>query len=624
MDRDPNVDGVRAAFEGMQVIGSDMPEGFTQNDAPLASSVGGDPAADEPDFDGPKLVDGDEKEPILPRGFPVQPLGMSGGRFHFLTARGEKVELTAGSMTNRANLVALVTGVPGDLEHLAAIAPPVRRDIGFNAPKAADVLMRACSALPLFDGDMPIRHTGTWRASTSHPVVHLGESLWAGEKERRDGRRVAGALYPAVPSRQAPSHELCTASDLEWIRDRIQRFWNWGSPDNADILIGWIGQAALGQYPSWRTHCYIKGKHGSGKSTLLKVVSDLLGGMSLGVLNSTSAAALRQTTNRMAVARIIDEAEGSSVIEEVIATFRLMSNAEGAQVSKGTADHAGIKFQVYGAGLLASIIPGGMTPQDLSRFVVLPLGARERVENPEDQAMLLAELEGDAKALGPKVWARMLSLAPDRWDASFRIYNSLVQGLGGDARAGDTIGAILTGWDLMLFDAPLICPASGEAQRDRMSRARDIATPLVAQAKRAEEEGEAERFLRIYLGTYINKDHGGAITVAEVIEKMQKAGDDYDSNLLGRLAGRLLPGPEGRRDLFIANGANPQLNRAMAGTRWREGAHIDALDTHEEITKPDKPVRVAGRPMRGRIIPARFLPGYNPDPAKGGGETDDD
>lgn len=620
-------DKVRERFEQIEYIDQEAREG--QNDGPLAPTSGENRGADDtgsqadepaPD-DGGGGHEGGSGIGSLPDDFPVQPLGQVGSKFYFLTARGELRELSAGALSYRSNLVELMVGAKDPMGVLEQLAKPSgKRDTGFNASVAADKLMQACAELPLFDQSMPMRHFGTWRAGTAVPVVHLGERVLASAKEDRRGRKIGRALYPAVPSRSAPGETPAAAVEIEWVRDRIGRFWNWRSGDSADLVIGWIGQAALGHYPNWRTHMWIKGKHGSGKSTLIEIISALLGGMSPGVKNSTSAAAMRQTTNRMAVARIFDEAEKKDEpgggVEEVIALFRLMSGSEGAQVERGTSDHAGIRFELFGAGLLGSIIPGGMAPQDQSRFVLVALNARKEAENPEDAALRLEELQQDAKELGPHVWRRMLDLAPSRWDRTFRIYSSTVQSLGGASRAGDTIGAILAGWDLMLFDKPLVCPESGEVDQERMARAKEMAQPLISQTKEADEEGEGERFLRTLRGAQLNKDHGGVATVEEQLFLLQDAQHDpspVEQKLIARLGLRMLKGERGKRDLFIANGENPLLNQALRGTRWRAGGHRAALETIPDVKPSEKPVRVAGSARRGMIVPARFLPGIDPE-----------
>lgn len=615
------IDGVRNAFQNAEDIDVDQHEDVQKVASdPLSASPTRRKPSRSGSEDGPSMLDDGGAEVVLPPGFPVQPLGMAGGKFHFLTARGELTELSAHAMSSRANLMALVTGAEDAIGHLAMLGPPGRRDNGFNPSNAADKLMMACSALPLFNGSISMRHFGTWRGGTSSPVVHLGERLEAAAEEDQNGRMIARALYPAVPSIAAPATDAATADDLDWIRRRLKLYWNWGGENDADILIGWIGQAALGQYPTWRTHCYLKGKHGAGKTTATKIVSWLLGGMSTGVKNSSSEAAVRQTTNRMAIARVFDEAEAEEGgrVGDVIELFRLMSDAEGAQVERGTSDHAGIRFGLYGAGFLASIIPAAMTSADRSRFVILTLGerAQERgpgAPDPTAQAVMLEELQEDARELGPKVWRRMLDLAPSRWDKTFRLYNALIQNMGARARSGDTIGAVLAGWDLMLFDTPLIDPVTGDHDNDRLQRAMDIARPLIEVSAVAEEEGEGERCLRNIFGAMLNKDHGGVISVSEHIETMMQSTSDPESfanKLIGRIGLRLMKGEEGQRALFVANGSTPQLDAALRGTRWQKGGHIAALETLAEVVPSPKTVRINGAVRRGLIIPARFLPGW--------------
>lgn len=564
---------------------------------------------------------------LLPDTFPVQPLGMSAGKYYFLNARGERIDLTAGALSQRANLVSLLAGCAAPLRQLKDLAPPAgRKDTDFNPMKAADKLMQACAEMPLYDPSKPVRHFGTWRGGSVHPVVHLGETVETSAEEEVVGRMIGSDLYPAVPTLGVPAETAASAEEMNIIRLKLRDGWNWVSPDAVDLVIGWIGQAALGQYPRWRSHMWIRGRSGAGKSTLLEVISSLLGGMSIGVKSSGSSASIRQTTNRMAVARIFDEAEGTGTgdIEDVIALFRLMSDAHGARVERGTSDHTGIRFEIYGAGLLGSIIPGSMTPQDRSRFVVIPLKVREQSSDPARDAVELDKLERMAKEIGPRVWRRMLQLASERWDSTFRVYNSLVQSLGAQARAGDTVGALLAGWDLMLFDSPLVNPETNQADPKRMERALAMALPLVEETREAEEEGEGERLLTWIFGAMIHKDHGGMVSVSELIQTIQEFQDvksgEYQNKLLARLGLRIMPGNQGKRDLFIANGENPQLNKALANTRWRGGGHRAALDTMPAVRPLPDPVRVDGRPQRGLLVPARFLPGYIKDTAPKEGE----
>ena len=339
-DDDSNVQN---AFEREEVISP-------ASEPPLDSPPGEGARASSPARHSKKRAggkggggDGPRKSTILPKDFPVQPLGSAAGKYYFLSARGELTVHTAGALGQRQNLMSLVVGAKNPMRALKDLAPAEgSKDLDFNSMHAADKLMRACSELPLYDASKPVRHFGTWRGASAHPIVHLGEDLETAPEEERIGRMVSGALYPAVPSRGAPADDAVSADELDWIRERIQRGWAWRTPNAADLVIGWIGQAALGQYPEWRAHMWIRGQTSCGKSTLLGIISSLLGSMSNGVEETTSAAAVRQLTNKMAYARLFDESErkGDGQIEEVIGLFRLMSGAKGARVSKGTSDHS--------------------------------------------------------------------------------------------------------------------------------------------------------------------------------------------------------------------------------------------------------------------------------------------
>ncbi len=555
----------------------------------------------------------DTSEPTaIPAGFPVRPLGQSGGTFWFLTARGEVAHHGATSLGKRENLFALFVGCDDPSRWLAQIGPSKRKrddDGVFNPAVAADWLMSACAARPLFDPDTQIRHFGTWRGDGGAPVAHVGEEIHhPGGIVDPAGVILDGAIYPARHSRTAPAppDRRVDFDDLRAVRGEIAGMWNWQRETDADVVMGWIGQAVLGAFPDWRSHMWITGRRGSGKSTLVRILSSLLGGMSAGVKKGSSEAAVRQNTNRMALARLIDEAESegeASQVEKIIALFRLMSDADGAQVERGTADHAGIQFRLYGAGLLASIIPGLMTPADRSRFVMLKMLKRKPDADPTAAALRRADFEGWAEDLGPAIWRRMLDLAPARWDPAFRTYSAMVQGLGGEARAGDTIGAILAGWDLMLHDGP--------PDDERLARAREIALPLLDDVAAAEEEGEGERCLRTVFNFMLAKDTGGTIPIAELIERMQDSPDilEPDQRLLGRLGLRLMPGNMGQRDLFVIGAQHSILDRALAGTNWRGGGHRSALLMLDGVTPAPSPTRVAGRKVRGLLVPARYLPG---------------
>jgi hypothetical protein len=169
----------------------------------------------------------------------------------------------------------------------------------------------------------------------------------------------------------------------------------------------------------------------------------------------------------------------------------------------------------------------------------------------------------------------------------------------------------------MMFDDPLVDKESGQPDEARLEQARALARPLLQETQEADEMGEGERLLNALYGASLLKEHGGVVTVAESIMLHNRSEHELragDATLLERLGLRLLGRGDGKKTLFIANAGGPQLDKALAGTRWRGGGHKAALQTIADVKPHGGTVRVAGKPQRGVIIPARFLPGYTEDP----------
>lgn len=548
---------------------------------------------------------------VLPKDFPIVPLGSSNAKYYFLTARGEFRELAATALEKRVNLVALFSGCGprSPDEWLVEIGPPKRQRAGdeqvFNPGAAADYLMAACDALSLFDPETSMRSLGTWEGEGGMPVAHCGETLVHpfGETER-SGLMIGSAIYPAVPARGEPADEPVDAETMLLLSEQLSSMWAWQRPTDAAAWLGWIGQAALGAFPDWRAHLWVSGIGGSGKSELVEVANDLLGPMSPQVQTNFSEAGVRQSANNQARAFLFDEAEnegGDSNVGKVVEMLRHMSGGAGARVVRGSSDHKAVHFALAGAGYLGSIIPHQLAPQDRTRFVMIHLDLLVRDPDTVAELRRLADFRSQAKELGPKIWRRMLVQAV-RWAKTLEIYKTLIQTMGGSSRNAATIGSILTGWDLLLFD---------EMPDDaRLEYAKEIAAPLVKDALEAQEEGEGERCLRTLLAYFTPKESGGMIPIAELIG--QNPGPtgwrDVDQLLLGRVGCRLGVF-EGRRVLFVINGAHPQLDRAMMGSRWQGGAHKAAMQMIPGVRPSPNSIRIAGTKTRAMMIPDDYLPG---------------
>ena len=276
-----------------------------------------------------------------------------------------------------------------------------------------------------------------------------------------------------------------------------------------------------------------------------------------------------------------------------------MSGGDGAKVSRGTASHKSVDFTLVGAVYLSSILPGRMQPQDRSRFAHLQLGTLPVLSSPGIAAAKLTSLEASARDLGPKVVRRMLEQAP-RWDATHAFYSDFLQNMGGEPRDGDTLGAVLTGWDLMLYDT---APDIASDQANRLVKARAIARPLIGEAVAARHEGEGESCLKHLLTHQINLQVLGTVSLGELIG--EAIGRKQRSADLERHGLRYRPD---KSDLIIASGEHKALHGIFRGTRWSEGGHVEALLSLDGVSRPENPLRLSGSKYRVIAIPAMHLP----------------
>lgn len=543
--------------------------------------------------------------PEIPRGFPVRPLGRDGNRYAFLTAQGQLRTISATELEKRANLVDLFVGCEGDPEQwLVRIGPSKRKrdDATWNPSAACDWLMRACAARPLFDAETPVRSYGTWRGEGGAAVAHAGDALHhAHGVTDPAGDIFGGAIYPAAPARGAPAGDIADPAEVRHVLTEIAGLFAWARPTDADAWLGWVGMATLGAFPEWRPHLWVAGRRGSGKSELVEIAHRLLGPMSPGVMTDASEAGLRQGANNQARPMLLDETERGDRdehLDAVLRLFRHMAGGEGSRVVRGSANHQAVTFRLIGAGYCSSILTADLEPQDRSRFVMLELRALAR----PDHARLL-RLQDLARDLGPRLWRRMLA-GSVRWDREFRVWRDLCAAMGADARDASTVGAVLTGWHILLSDDP--------PDEEALKAGRGIAAPLVADAQAAAEEGEGEKCLRRIMAGLIEKEHGGRAAVYELIVACYDDASlaDNPSNRTLRRAGMRVarPDPAAPHVLWIVQGAHPWLDRALAGTRWAGGGHNQALKMLDGVAPLEGSRQIQSK-VRVLQIPHQYMPG---------------
>jgi hypothetical protein len=563
---------------------------------------------------------------------PVRPLGFDSGALFLLDGAGQFRRITAkDAEAGRGVYDLFAGGLGGDgmlaEEWLEKFFPPRRERQGGAAWSSVDAgawLIKACKAASIFDATIELRRLGVWREGPA-AVAHAGLALIDAEGSVSPaGCMRAGAVYPtsspgAFRDMLDPLPEAVSAADMLDLFDEVRRGWGWRRADiDAVAWFGWVAQAALGAFPRWRSHLWVQGQKGSGKSQLIQLGHELLGPLSPQVYSDYSPAGVRQAANGQARAHLFDEAEatgGAGRVEGVIEMARTMSGGEGSLTIRGGSDHTSVAFALHGAVYLASIIPGRLEPQDRSRFVMLELGGRPRATDPAAAEEALLALHERAAELGRGFWRRMLARSVD-WDRAHKLASAYVQRLGGEARDGQTIGAVLAGWHLATSDAPMTW--------DDLEEINDVALALLDDSKAAQEEGEGERCWSHLMNSEVNFGGGEKRRVGDVVWSA-RGGDASEASRkrLSRFAMRLAPGEsiDGSEDrLWIVSGVNKALDELFRSTRWAGGGHRAALLMLDGVKPEPAPKRVGGMPARVLAIPRKYWPDYR---AEDGGDSDE-
>ena len=230
----------------------------------------------------------------------------------------------------------------------------------------------------LFDPNTA-RSSGVWDDGGS-PTVNLGTELWRSGKTLPfydHGIKTKNIYTMGKTPFAVDMNRTLSKKEAETIIDAFSRL-NFYKPNHHLILLGWIAAAQVYQLLDWRPHLWLTGDHGSGKSTVLKYIRQMIPFAQ--VVSGITAAGLRQSAGRNALATIFDEAEPGNVrergkISAIIEMVRLSSTKGEAKSLRGTAGGTGLEYNTDNIFCLGSIQIPKLTPADISRFVCLPLSS---------------------------------------------------------------------------------------------------------------------------------------------------------------------------------------------------------------------------------------------------------
>jgi hypothetical protein len=542
---------------------------------------------------------------------PVEPLGHQNGSYYFLSPVGE-LRILKPSDFNFNGLLSLFEGAPEWLvKHFPGRVRDGEMSDLFKPVSSAAFLMKACSDQGLFDPSTPLRGVGVWRTGKYTPdgdpelVVHQGSTLICSGGLRPAGERIGNAIYPAKPPVAAVADKAASASVGGLLHSTVKR-WNWKRPEiDADLFLGFLGQAMLGGAPTWRGHMMVNGQAGSGKSSLAALAGAVLGGSAHPQTNNYTEAGLRQSMTEQARCLILDEAESEGEfgrLQRVVELMRHMSQGDGSKAVRGSTGGQSQSFTLTGCALMLSILRVPLKPQDRSRITQLQIEPIEGQAAPDAWAKTVAEMEALAKMSGA-FRRRMV----DRWPqylGNVKLYRQALMTEGISARGSDQMASLLAARDVLLFDDP--------PSPDEISMTLDLVRPLLDESQEAQAENEGTQMLNHLLSMPTDSHRGGdRMTIGQIlIESMtptnwNKTGDN---NRLGAYGMRLVYADDGMgvSELLIAN-THSGLNKLFSGTRWANGGWGAALE-YLGARPHGKAMRFGGSLSRAQSLPREHWP----------------
>jgi hypothetical protein len=536
---------------------------------------------------------------------PVRPLGHRGGVYFYLSPRGELRTLAA----REHNKLGIISLFEGDLEWCRIAAPAFDKDgaprPGSWSPDAiASFLMRACGQEGLYDPTMPVRSLGVWKGRDGAPIVHCGSDLYVEGERQPAGVKLDGALYPAAARIAPPAAEPAGRDVGRKIAEGMRGLWSFEDPIGADLVMGWLGAAMLGAFPTWRAHIYVTAERGAGKTWLADLVSAALGAQAHAAMNNFTEAGLRQSLTGEARALVLDESEHdeSSRVQAVIELLRHMSSGEGARAVRGSAGGSAQTFSVTGCAYLSSILHVPMKPQDRSRIAVVRLGQLTGGPESTDRAERARALIKWAKEHSDQLRARAIANAPFFVELGQRYRRAFLE-RGADARQADQLATLAAGRDLMTQD---------ETPDDQALRAEVEAFDHVLEAAREDDasDGEGEQCLSQLYGYRMERWNGGEQrTLAETVMDAVAASTPRcaANDTLGRVGLKVRRNREGPGCHLLVATRNVGLSRIFEGTRWAQGGWTQAL-RYLPGAEAHAAVKFAGVASKATALPTDLLP----------------
>lgn len=453
-----------------------MPDGFEQlrqlqNDAPELAPPDAPPPGENPSY--------------LPADCPVQALGVSGQKNHYLDALGQ---LQALGWRDHSNMI--LRGLFGEQVSFLLDNWPRKQQnketgewkvIGYKPEEAGTALMQECARKGVWKPEEKVRGAGAWKGEDGELVLHTGRKLLvvpaSGGKWYEAKTGVVGDfVYPTAPQGllPAPKPEPGSAATGAGaiVLDAVSR-WFWTRPDlDPHLVLGWICSSMLGGALPWRALLWTTGGFNTGKSTLQEFIKKIEGPNGILQTSDPTAAGIRQVLKHDSRPIAIDEAEADEDNRKMNALVKSARDAAtGALSIRGGSDHEASFFTLRSCFLFSSILIPPLLPQDMSRMVILNLNPLQKGSTPPKFT------DRQLADLGSRLLRRMVDGWP-RLAETLETFRAMLAGLGFGARGQDVYGSLLACADLALHDSPPDADSLAEWARkmkDLLPRAGEVA-----------------------------------------------------------------------------------------------------------------------------------------------------
>jgi hypothetical protein len=345
---------------------------------------------------------------------------------------------------------------------------------GINWDDAIDFLIRASQGIR-FDPAM-IRGVGAWSEDDGRICFNTGTKIYGdAEKKRLYMKRTEYDPGLGIdPADFSVRREMFDSA-------RLMSFEN--TADCARVL-AWAVLAPFGGALPWRPAGFITGESGSGKSTVIDLIvkklsfSEICSGM------STTPAGILQRGKYKSTGVIIDEAgdDSEKSLKNRTEIFEIMRQSTGKDAPKGwkgTADGAGIDYELYQMFLFAAINPVINNKADENRMFYVTMikpadkwaPIRDRIKN--------AFTDDKCQAVRSWTWINIKKII----DGAENIVEEIEE-TGSKSHRDAYI-------DALLFSAFFLCFQNGIPEQDKLHRFFES----VYSRQITEDDNDAEEFL---------------------------------------------------------------------------------------------------------------------------------